>query len=74
MEHHEHRVHDEFFCLCHASIAQVILEVTQDSQVTGTCFGHVQTWNSQKTWVRDTEQPVICARLKYCLCDHNQKN
>ena len=72
-EHQVQQFPDENFCLRHSRIAQVILEVTRDSQVTGTCVGHVRVHYSPKTWDRDTAQTIICARLQYCLRDRDCK-
>ena len=73
-EHHEPGVPDGFFCLRNSSIAQVILEVTRDSEVTWPRVQNARVRNSPKTWERDTAQPVIGARSRYCLCDRDRKN
>ena len=74
MEHQVHYVPDKIPCSHHARIAQVILEVTRDSQVTGTCVGHVRMRHRPRTWERNTAQCVICAWLWYCLCNCDRKN
>ncbi len=50
------------------------LEVTRDSQVTGTCVGRVRMRHRPRTWERNTAQRVICARSRYCLCNRDRKN
>ncbi len=73
-EHQVQNFPDDIPCLRHARIAQVILEVTRDSQVTGTCVGHVRTRHRPKTGFRHTAQSVIYARSRYCLCNRDRKN
>ena len=58
-EHQVQNFPDDIPCLRHERIAQVILEVTRDSQVTGSRVGHVRTRHRPKTWDCDTAQPVI---------------
>ena len=73
-EHQVHYVPDKIPCSRHVRIAQVILEVTRDSQVTGTCIGRVRMRHRPRTWERNTAQRVICARSRYCLCNRDRKN